>query len=224
MNGWIYVPWDIPGYHEVLNDNNKNTTRNAEPPQQQHQSQEQSSISPPPNNNSTTTTTIIATPHKNNVCQVPDWVDQDDTLSNVVFTPQARTSLETMVQHNHLAPLYATQNNGYQGAYETIQQVLSQDPRASNRRGTTSSSQQKSTYKLILCKIQIEFQMLPNEDSTNNNDEPMIVQVVSINRVEFDKESFVDGVPLVKSAPSSTDRNGRNKNRWWGLSTYVEDL
>lgn len=137
--------------------------------------------------------------------KVPSWVSQRDEISQVTFTPEAAHQLEHMVHTKRLAPLYTTENDGYRGALQTLQEVLAQDPRSShkgvksNARGTTiptvsSRSRDPKTaplppecYRLVFGQCQVEFVVLESEG----------VKVRSVTPIEFDPGSYVDGVPLM---------------------------
>lgn len=116
--------------------------------------------------------------------QVPVWVAQDDAISEVHFTESADNDLQQMISQNQLSPLYCKSNDGFQGARKTIEQVLAQDPRASNKRGTLTQNEEPS-YKITFLKTQVEFQVKGGG-----------VEVIHIYPITFSESSFVDGIPL----------------------------
>lgn len=119
--------------------------------------------------------------------KVPDWVDQDDAIAEVVFTEQAEQHLADMVGQGRLAPLYTHANDGLSGAKLTLQQVLAQDPRSSHKgidaRGSRSATM---TYSLIFGQCQVDFTVTGEG-----------VTVTDVTAVDFDPSSYVDGVPLI---------------------------
>jgi tRNA-Thr(GGU) m(6)t(6)A37 methyltransferase TsaA len=131
--------------------------------------------------------------------KVPEWVSQDDELSEVEFTDQALQQLQRMVIEGRLEPLYTSENHGFEGARQTLTEVLSQDPRSShkglkeNARGTArkNGEREDSTYKLVFGKCQIEFLV---EETEGNRSFAKVTDVVAI---DFHPDSFVDGVPLM---------------------------
>lgn len=114
--------------------------------------------------------------------QVPPWVSQDDAIPQVVFTEEADQSLQKAVEHNQLQPLYTRKNNGYEAAKKTLLEILAQDPRATHKRQTVM----KTAYKIVFGATQIEF-IVPTAG---------MVQVTSVDPVEFGSSTYVDGVPL----------------------------
>jgi len=135
------------------------------------------------------------------VFQVPDWVDQRDSIESVQFTESAQSSLRELVEEeNRLAPLYTTENDGLAAAQATLKEILAQDPRSShkglkvNRRGTSSApdtskndnGSDKKMYSLVFGKLQVEFQVLSSG-----------VQVEGIFPVDFDEDAYVEGIPLI---------------------------
>ena len=136
------VPWDVPGYRRN-NDARENENGGG--------SEEEDAL------------------------VVPDWVEKDDELSGGVhFEHAASMSLVEFVRRGDLAPLYTIENDGARGAMEAISQVLAQDPRSSNsnradRRGTSSSSSSSQSsssssrslgsYKMIFCRVEVEFRV-----------------------------------------------------------------
>jgi tRNA (adenine37-N6)-methyltransferase len=115
---------------------------------------------------------------------VPDWVEQDDSLRKVVFTKSSEQDLRNMISENRLGPLYNQNNDGFQGAIETLEQVLAQDPRASNKRGT-STQKGEATYKIIFVGTQVEFRVTEG-----------VVEIMQILPMNFEDSSYVDGIPL----------------------------
>lgn len=124
------------------------------------------------------------------ILKVPSWVEQDDEISQVDFTKEAETQLKTAVTAGNLAPLYTEANNGYHGARATVQQILAQDPRSShkglkeNARGSNGGS-----YNFIFGKTRISFQVGKEG-----------VRVTEVALVNFDADSYVDGIPLMSEA------------------------
>ena len=120
--------------------------------------------------------------------QVPHWVDQDDTLHQVLFTATAQEELQEMITKNQLAPLYTKYNDGFHGAKNTLEQLLAQDPRSSIKRGRQTQIMEP-TYKIVFVKTQVEFRVKDNG----------LVEVVKIQSVTFDESLFVDGIPLTSA-------------------------
>lgn len=120
--------------------------------------------------------------------QVPHWVDQDDTLHQVLFTATAQEELQEMITKNQLAPLYTKYNDGFHGAKNTLEQILAQDPRSSIKRGRQTQIMEP-TYKIVFVKTQVEFRVKDNG----------LVEVVKIQSVTFDESLFVDGIPLTSA-------------------------
>eukprot|EP00584_Thalassiosira_punctigera_P019406 CAMPEP_0172553596 /NCGR_PEP_ID=MMETSP1067-20121228/51297_1 /TAXON_ID=265564 ORGANISM="Thalassiosira punctigera, Strain Tpunct2005C2" /NCGR_SAMPLE_ID=MMETSP1067 /ASSEMBLY_ACC=CAM_ASM_000444 /LENGTH=397 /DNA_ID=CAMNT_0013341809 /DNA_START=272 /DNA_END=1465 /DNA_ORIENTATION=- len=127
---------------------------------------------------------------------VPNWVSQDDELKSVMFSPKAERSLEECVRDGKLAPLYTRENDGVEGAANAIQEILAQDPRASNsngpnRRGSSLSSSyvhNNDVYKMLFCSTEVEFRV--------GTDGVVMVENV---RGDFDLENVecVDGIPII---------------------------
>jgi tRNA (adenine37-N6)-methyltransferase len=122
--------------------------------------------------------------------QVPLWVSQDDTLREVRFTESASRDLQEMITQNRLAPLYAENNEGFLGAKETIEQVLAQDPRASNKRGGLTHNEDPA-YNIIFVCTQVEFRV-----------KRFGIEIVHIRPIAFCESSFVDGIPLASENKS----------------------
>jgi tRNA-Thr(GGU) m(6)t(6)A37 methyltransferase TsaA len=116
---------------------------------------------------------------------VPSWVTQDDTIRNVVFTLEAKEKLEELVHQGYLAPLYTVENCGISDGLMAISEVLSQDPRPSKKRGTTTSTAE-DPYKIIFCSIQIEF--IVYDDS---------ISVINVSHVDLKSAETAQGLPLV---------------------------
>lgn len=140
--------------------------------------------------------------------KVPDWVSQDDELSEVEFTDMALQKLQKMVAEGRLEPLYATDNNGYEGARQTLTEVLAQDPRSShkglkeNARGTASSYKNGKvdvTYKLVFGKCQVEFIV---EESEKNKSFAKVTDIIAI---DFHPDNYVDGIPLISESLASSN-------------------
>ncbi|KAL7553727.1 hypothetical protein ACHAWF_017044 [Thalassiosira exigua] len=123
---------------------------------------------------------------------VPDWVRQDDELESVRFSSKAEEALERCIREGKLAPLYTMQNDGLDGATETIREILAQDPRASNsngpnKRGSTSAySHKNDIYKLVFCSVEVEFRV---------NDMGVTVENVSV--LDLSGVRHVDGIPIL---------------------------
>jgi len=138
--------------------------------------------------------------------KVPSWVSQDDTLKSVQFTSQAQEQLMKCIQYNKLKPLYTLDNDGVQGATDTICEILAQDPRASNsngpnRRGSSSSLSPKkkngssSTYKMIFCSVEIEFRV-DTKDKDGSSEGVVIVENIN-DDLDLDSIEKVDGIPIL---------------------------
>lgn len=119
--------------------------------------------------------------------RVPDWVDSDDALSLVTFAAEAEKDLKEMISQKLMAPLYTSKNDGFDGALQTLKQVLAQDPRASHQRGK-STGKKDPAYSIIFCQTQVEFRVVDGN-----------VEVTNLVAAKFDDDtSFVDGIPLTK--------------------------
>eukprot|EP00546_Thalassionema_frauenfeldii_P016195 CAMPEP_0178902998 /NCGR_PEP_ID=MMETSP0786-20121207/4916_1 /TAXON_ID=186022 /ORGANISM="Thalassionema frauenfeldii, Strain CCMP 1798" /LENGTH=297 /DNA_ID=CAMNT_0020574327 /DNA_START=105 /DNA_END=998 /DNA_ORIENTATION=+ len=117
--------------------------------------------------------------------KVPTWVEQDDTLSEVIFTSRADADMRRLISQKKLAPLYTEKNGGYKSAIQTVKQVLSQDPRASHKRGTTMSKDALA-YSMIFCQTKVDFIVVEKK-----------VKVMQLNAVDLSRKDFVDGIPLL---------------------------
>ncbi len=118
---------------------------------------------------------------------VPDWVSQEDSLSNVSFTAQAETNLKTLMKEKILEPFYILSDGGFEDAKQAIKEVLAQDPRAAKRRGKIDTEKALSDpYKVSFGSVQIEFLV---EDKG-------IVKVVQVSEAMLDQCMYVDGIPL----------------------------
>lgn len=134
--------------------------------------------------------------------KVPLWVEQDDEISNVDFADNTLAQLRESVAKGALAPLYTVDNDGFEGAQETVKQILAQDPRSShkglkqNARGSGNAGGRScsSAYSLIFCAIKISF--IVNKDGA---------RVTEIVPVDFDGCHYVDGVPLISQRCISLD-------------------
>ena len=140
--------------------------------------------------------------------KVPEWVSQDDELSEVEFTEKALEQLRRMIVEGRLEPLYTLENDGFEGARQTLTEVLAQDPRSShkglkgNARGTTSSRKNgggDSAYKLVFGKCQVEFVV---EESQQHKSFAKVTDIIA---VDFHPDSYVDGVPLMSESLAFTD-------------------
>lgn len=138
--------------------------------------------------------------------EVPTWVSQDDELESVKFSPKAEESLEVCLQNGKLAPLYTVDNNGFEGATQSICEILAQDPRASNsngpnKRGSSSSltssftaySHKNDTYKMLFCSVEVLFRV---------GGEGVIVE--NVTAMDLKGVQHVDGIPILLE-------NGRGK-------------
>lgn len=159
--------------------------------------------------------------------KVPSWVIQQDEIQNVVFTEHATNQLRDVMQEGKLKPWYTNKNDGYNGAYLTIKQILAQDPRSShkglksNARGTTSTTKSSidsiatttpavptssdnvlcntnnNAYNIIFGNIQVSFIVTSGKNEEENDGDDGGVIVTEINSIEFDPENYVDGIPIV---------------------------
>jgi tRNA-Thr(GGU) m(6)t(6)A37 methyltransferase TsaA len=109
---------------------------------------------------------------------VPDWVAEDDALSLVSFSAKAESDLKAVLSGKLMAPLYTVSNNGFEGAIQTIKQVLAQDPRASRKRGTSTAATEAS-YVIVFCQTQIEFRVVDGN-----------VEVINLNPAVFEDEHY----------------------------------
>ena len=125
--------------------------------------------------------------HDANSLSVPRWVSQDDALKKVVVTPVARSALENLVRGKTLAPLYTLKNDGVDGAEQTLKEILAQDPRAANTRGSKRGSHD-DPYRIVFCSAVVEFVVDQNG-----------VTVVDVKPGENDIAGavHVDGIPLL---------------------------
>jgi hypothetical protein len=130
---------------------------------------------------------------------VPSWVSQKDAITNVEFSEAAARQLQAFVTEGRLAPLYTDENDGFEGALQTLKEVLAQDPRSShkglktNARGTAASNKSDKIskgYRVIFGQCQVEFVVLEEQG----------VQVTELSRVDFDPNSYVDGIPLISES------------------------
>ena len=93
--------------------------------------------------------------------RLPTWVEsKDDILPQVEFTDEAKIIFAGFHRRNYLAPLYPSKDpTALPAALQTLKEILAQDPRSShkgvskNQRGSVSSE----TFKLLFCKIEVEF-------------------------------------------------------------------
>lgn len=119
--------------------------------------------------------------------KTPAWVEDDDSLSQVVFTATAESDLKDVISRQLMAPLYTSNNNGFEGAIETLKQVLAQDPRASRKRGT-STHKSEASYKVAFCQTQVEFRVVDGS-----------VEVIKLDGAIYNAGDYFDGIPLAKS-------------------------
>eukprot|EP00977_Amphora_coffeiformis_P005927 scaffold1267_cov171-Amphora_coffeaeformis.AAC.3 len=129
--------------------------------------------------------------------KVPHWVESDDSLANVTFSPTAEVDLQQRVTDGRLAPLYTTQTDGFVAARQSLVEILAQDPRSShkglknNARGmtTTTTEVSNSSYNLVFGQCQVFFSVHPDQ-----------VVVERIDEIDFESATFVDGVPLIMAS------------------------
>jgi len=120
--------------------------------------------------------------------KVPPWVSQtDDAMLGVIFAEDAMRDLKSMVLQGRIAPLYTESNDGMEAAKRTLCEVLLHDPRASHKRGSNTSVNEQS-YSLIFGNSQVDFRCKDGE-----------VAVLNIRAVDFEEESYVDGIPLIST-------------------------
>ncbi len=110
---------------------------------------------------------------------VPEWVSQNDVAS-VEFTHNASSALKKVMESD-ISPAY--EKNQVELVKNAISEILAQDPRAGNKRGTSSDK----PYNIVFGSARIEFVVSSNG----------VVQVVGIKKIEFPQESYVDGIPLL---------------------------
>jgi tRNA-Thr(GGU) m(6)t(6)A37 methyltransferase TsaA len=131
--------------------------------------------------------------------KVPSWVSQKDAITNVKFSEEAVRQLQAFVTEGRLTPLYTDENDGFEGAMQTLKEVLAQDPRSShkglkeNARGTAASNNSDKTsngYRVIFGQCQVEFVVLEEQG----------VLVTELSPVDFDPNSYVDGIPLISES------------------------
>ncbi len=120
--------------------------------------------------------------------KVPMWVSQDDELKSVEFSSAAREQMVELVREGKLAPVY--KKDGLDDVIKTIQEVLAQDPRATNtntnKRGSKSSDK---LYSVLFASIEIQFRA--------NNDGVVVENVVD---ADLSKAEIVDGIPVLGSS------------------------
>lgn len=130
--------------------------------------------------------------------KVPNWVESDDSLANVMFSSAAEADLQQSVTDGRLAPLYTIQTNGFAAARQSIVEILAQDPRSShkglknNARGMTTNGDNdvsNSSYNLVFGQCQVFFSVHPDQ-----------VVVEKIDEIDFESATFVDGVPLIMAS------------------------
>lgn len=98
--------------------------------------------------------------------RLPSWVEKnDDVLTRVTFSEEACERLKDFHQRNFLMPLYPSKDgDALKASIDTLKEILAQDPRSShkgvtkNQRGSVSSE----TYRLMFCKVEIEFSVSEN--------------------------------------------------------------
>lgn len=138
---------------------------------------------------------------------VPAWVDQDDSISNVTFTPEAeQTLMDEILKFGRLEPLYGKKLDDFRDAHKTICEILAQDPRASKKRGTTTTTSATSTssavsnppasttggsatdesYRIMFGCLQIEFVVHPDK-----------VTVLSVEYVDLQHADTAESIPLL---------------------------
>ena len=130
--------------------------------------------------------------HDETPLSVPSWVSQDDELKVVKLTQLARESLVRHIQNGKLAPLYTSKNDGLEGSIMSINQVLSQDPRATNtnrpnKRGTQKVAAMNDLYEIVFCSIIVHFSV-----STDG------VLVEDITELDLTNVPHVDGIPILQ--------------------------
>lgn len=119
----------------------------------------------------------------------PDWVQTDDTIGAVDFSTAALHQLRAAVADGCLGPLYLNENDGFEGAHQALSQILAQDPRSSHRGLVSNARGQRSegqVYNIVFCNIQVSFSVAETS-----------VHVVSVQKVEFEPDSYADGIPLI---------------------------
>ncbi|KAK1735329.1 tRNA (adenine(37)-N6)-methyltransferase [Skeletonema marinoi] len=120
--------------------------------------------------------------------KVPTWVSQDDELKSVAFSPSAREQMVKLVKDGKLAPVYS-KKTGLDDAIKTIQEVLAQDPRASNtntnKRGSESANK---VYSILFASIEVQFRV--------DGDGVVVSEVMD---ADLSKAEIVDGIPVLGS-------------------------
>lgn len=115
--------------------------------------------------------------------RVPDWVDQDDAIATVLFTPNASCQLKEVVAQGLLKPLYSD----YGPVHDTIVQILAQDPRSTHKGVRNARGSATSTYSFVFGSLMIAFAV---------QTDPPRVDVTAVEPVSFDSSQYVDGIPL----------------------------
>jgi tRNA-Thr(GGU) m(6)t(6)A37 methyltransferase TsaA len=127
--------------------------------------------------------------HDGSKLVVPSWVSQDDELKSVEFTTVAREQMTNLVKDGKLGPVYSKQN-GLDDAIKTIQEVLAQDPRASNtntnKRGSESAN---NVYSILFASVEVQFRV-------GSNDGVVVENVID---VDLARAEIVDGIPVLGS-------------------------
>ena len=117
---------------------------------------------------------------------VPAWVTQDDELKSVEFTSAAREQMVKLVKDGKLAPVYS-KKDGPNDAIKTIQEILAQDPRASNtntnKRGSESANKM---YSILFASIEVQFRV--------SNDGVIVEGVLD---ADLSNAEIVDGIPVL---------------------------
>ncbi|KAL7443472.1 hypothetical protein ACHAXM_012133 [Skeletonema potamos] len=123
---------------------------------------------------------------------VPSWVSQDDELKSVEFTTVAREQMRNLVKDGKLGPV----RYGLDDAIKTIQEVLAQDPRASNtntnKRGSESGN---NFYSILFASVEVQFRVGSTE-GIKSYDGVVVENVID---ADLSGAKIVDGIPVLGS-------------------------
>lgn len=118
---------------------------------------------------------------------VPAWVEKDDKLSEVRWSPDAKTAALDARQDGELMPLYpplskrarkrSQESNIDDEVIQAIEEIVSQDPR-SIYEGRGSANE--TTFDITFCALRVAFRV------SNNNGESTFAEIVSVKKDQGD--------------------------------------
>ena len=121
--------------------------------------------------------------------KVPAWVTQDDELKSVQFSSAAREQMVKLVKDGKLAPVY-NKKDGINDVVKTIQEILAQDPRASNTNTNKRGSEcENKVYSILFASIEVQFRVGGNDG----------VVVENVMDADLSQAEIVDGIPVLGS-------------------------